>query len=118
MTLVAGASLIISLISLVLYMIGVGVIGGAISKNGDSDKLTVAVVGFAVIFAIVVYGTLLWFIIWELVVAVNVIKASSYMQDKAEEKADIKNFHTPNMAGKQFGTDAQQLNLNPYMVNE
>ena len=111
MTILTTISLLILIISLILYMLAVGIISGAVSDSGH----TAAIIGFALIFAVIIYGLMAWLTIWQLVVAYNVIKASDHMEDKIEEKAEKKTMIGNMPMGQDQPYPSHNVEQNPYV---
>ena len=95
-------SVIMALVGLVIYLIAVGIIGSAVSQNGDANA-TGTVVGFLLIIAIVPYAIFFLIYSWFIHLSYKVMKGSDYMEDKEEEKAEEKAQKRENeMANQQY----------------
>ena len=83
-------SLLMTVASLVLYLFAVGVVGSAVSDATNNSDVTSAVVGFALVIAIVPYTITFLVHAWFIHLSYKVWKGADKMEEKEEEKAEKK----------------------------
>ena len=83
-------SLIMVIVSLIFYLVAVGLLGSAVSNSTNDSGATGSVVGFLLVIAIVPYTITFLIYAWFIHLSYKVMKGSDYMEDKEEEKAEEK----------------------------
>ena len=111
-------ALLMTIVSLALYLFAVGIIGSAVQGGTNDSSTTTAVVGFALAIAVIPYTVAFLLHAWFIHLSYKVMKGSAYMEEKEEEKAEEKrekenyeNYNTPNdQAYPPQGNEGQGLN--------
>ena len=96
-------ALVMTVVSLALYLFAVGVVGSAVQGGTNDSSVTGAVVGFALAIAVIPYTVAFLLHAWFIHLSYKVMKGSAYMEEKEEEKAEEKrendnyqNYSNPN----------------------
>ena len=120
MIIVLCIQLILVILTLVLYLLAVGVIGTAVAGGGtqEHEDAAKAIVGFMVIFAAIIYSLIFIMIAWEIHVAVGVYKASVELEKKAEKGSKSSKSSKSSDKAKKEKKDPEEMTQQEYMAQQ